>query len=129
LTPEYAAPEHVRGELPTTITDVYGLGAVLYELLCGRHIRQVDSHSLTDVVRALESEVPPLAEHEHLSPSLRHRLRGDLDTILRCALANEPHRRYPSVEAFAADVRRHLENRPVHARPDTVLYRLGKYAR
>ena len=129
LTPEYAAPEHVRGEPATTLTDVYGLGAVLYELLCGRHIRKVDSHSLTDVVRAVEAEIPSIAEQEHLSSSLRHRLRGDLDTMLRCALANEPRRRYPSVEAFAADVRRHLENRPVHARADTVLYRLGKYVR
>jgi serine/threonine-protein kinase len=129
LTPEYAAPEQVRGEPATTATDVYGLGAVLYELLSGKRIREVDSHSLTELLRMLESEILPLGERQDLPPSLQRRIRGDLETIAHCALAREPQRRYATVDALAADVRRHLEDRPVLARPDSARYRLGKYLR
>jgi serine/threonine-protein kinase len=129
LTPEYAAPEQVRGEPATTATDVYGLGAVLYELLSGKRIREVDSHSLTELLRMLESEILPLGERQDLPPSLQRRIRGDLETIAHCALAREPQRRYATVDAMAADVQRHLENRPVLARPDSARYRLGKYLR
>jgi len=129
LTPEYAAPEQVRGEPATTATDVYGLGAVLYELLSGKRIREVDSHSLTEVLRMLESEILPLGERQDLPPSLQRRIRGDLETIVHCALAREPQRRYATVDAMAADVQRHLENRPVLARPDSARYRFGKYLR
>lgn len=129
LTPEYAAPEQVRGEPATTATDVYGLGAVLYELLSGRRIRTLDSHALTDVLRVLEAEIPPLGERDDLLPALKRQVRGDLETIVHCALAREPQRRYATVDALAADVHRYLEDRPVLARPDSARYRLGKYLR
>ncbi|MEX2125375.1 MAG: serine/threonine-protein kinase [Woeseia sp.] len=129
LTPEYAAPEQVRGEPATTATDVYGLGAVLYELLSGKRIRELDSHALTDVLRVLDSEILPLGERDDLPVVLHRQIRGDLETIVHCALAREPQRRYATVDAMAADVRRHLEHRPVLARPDTARYRLGKYLR
>ncbi|MGH8193413.1 MAG: tetratricopeptide repeat protein [Woeseiaceae bacterium] len=129
LTPEYAAPEQIRGEPATTATDVYGLGAVLYELLSGKRIRQLDSPAFTDVLRTVQAEIPRLVSHEDLSASLRRRLSGDLETIVHCALASEPERRYPTVDALAADVRGHLDDRPVLARPDSVRYRLGKYLR
>jgi non-specific serine/threonine protein kinase/serine/threonine-protein kinase len=57
------------------------------------------------------------------------RLRGDLDTIVGKALAVDPARRYPSADALADDLRRHLEGRPVKARPDSVGYRFGKFVR
>src|SRR5262249_45103450 len=57
---------------------------------------------------------------------LRRSLRGDLDSIVLMALRKEPERRYASVEQFSEDIRRYLEGRPIHARPDTVGYRFRK---
>src|SRR6185436_17346325 len=56
-------------------------------------------------------------------------LRGDLDNIVLMALRKEPERRYPTVEQFSEDIRRHLETRPVLARKDTISYRTGKFVR
>ena len=156
LTPEYAAPEQVRGEPLTTATDVYGLGAVLYELLSGRRPHRFHRRSLAEVARVL-SETPPeppssattrwaseeggadhtggrdsvrIADARGTTPHhLRRRLSGDLDAIVLTALRQEPERRYPSPEALADDIRRHLGRRPVTARRDSVLYRLGRFAR
>lgn len=129
LTPEFAAPEQIRSEPPTTATDVYGLGAVLYELLCGKKAYSFESASMTDVLRTLEQQAPKLGERKDLAPALRRRLAGDLETIVHRAMAWEADRRYPSVEALAADINRYLEDRPVMARRDSLSYRLAKYAR
>jgi len=129
LTPEYAAPEQVRGDAATTATDVYSLGAVLYELLSGKKAYEFGSHSLTEILRVLDQDIPLLAHRPDLSKALRRQLSGDLETIVHRALARESERRYPSAEALAADVRRHLEHRPVEARPDSLGYRLAKYLR
>ncbi len=129
LTPQYAAPEQLRGEPQTTSTDVFGLGAVLYELLCGKPIRPAATGGLAEALGAAEAEIPPLASHRELTAALRRRLAGDLETIAACALASEPRRRYGSVEAFVADVRRHLEVRPIVARRANAIYRAGKYLR
>ncbi len=129
LTPEYAAPEQVRGDAPTTATDVYSLGAVLYELLSGKKAYEFSSHSLTEILRVLDQDIPLLAHRPDLPKALQRQLSGDLETIVHRALAREPERRYPSAEALAADVRRHLEHRPVAARPDSLGYRLAKYLR
>ncbi len=129
LTPEYAAPEQILDEPVTTATDVYSLGVVLYELLTGA--RPYPS-ARTGALR-LEQAV---LEHEPARPSGRvesreraRELRGDLDWIVLKALQKEPERRYPSAEALAADVRRHLEGQPVSARRDTVRYRASKFVR
>ena len=128
LTPEYAAPEQIRGELPTTATDVYGLGAVLFELLSGTRIRQLDSTALTDILRSVQADTPRLVSQD-LPVSLQRRLRGDLETIVHRALATEPERRYATIDALAEDIQRYLDDRPVLARPDRLRYRLGKYVR
>src|SRR5262249_23298279 len=60
---------------------------------------------------------------------LRRQLRGDLDTIVLKALKKEPTERYPSVTALADDLRRHLRNEPISARPDTLAYRAAKFMR
>src|SRR5690606_31344719 len=60
-------------------------------------------------------------------PALRKQLRGDLDTILLRALKKDPEERYATVEAFAADLHRHLDRRPVLARPDSTAYRLQRF--
>jgi len=135
LTPAYAAPEQVRGEPVTTATDVWALGALLYELLTGGlpHRREglsaaelsaaADADSVARpsarVARSPASSLPVAAESAIDRDRSRwsRRLKGDLDNIAAVALRRDPERRYPSAAALADDLRRHLDGRPVHARP------------
>lgn len=151
LTVAYAAPEQLDGRAVTTAADVHALGLVLHELLTGLHPYRVEGATALEVERAvLESEpgrpsgtaeatgggVSQAAAEARARcrgvatpAALRRRLTGDLDTIVLMALRKEPDRRYPSVEALADDVRRHLEGQPVRARPDTIRYRTRKFVR
>ncbi len=131
LTPAYASPEQVRGELITTVSDVYTLGVLLYELLAGRSPHQFTAAhpsptELLRVVGELAPVRPSLAEAD--ATRSRH-LRGDLDNILLTALRKEPARRYASVGALAEDIQRHLNQRPVRARAATFGYRAAKFFR
>jgi eukaryotic-like serine/threonine-protein kinase len=129
LTPEYAAPEQLKGEAITVSTDVYALGVLLYLLLTGRHPAGEGQSSPAELIKAIvESE--PLRPSEAVAvEKLRRVLRGDLDTIVAKALKKDPHERYASVGAFADDLRRYLKSEPIRARPDTLFYRAGKFAR
>jgi eukaryotic-like serine/threonine-protein kinase len=125
LTPGYASPEQVRGDAITTVSDVYSLGALLYELLTGAPPHRFGSAhpSPTELFHVI-------AEQEPASPSsAAPALRGDLDNILLQALRKEPARRYPGVNAFAEDIRRYLNNFPVRARRDTFGYRTSKFVK
>ena len=130
LTPAYAAPEQILGRPATTSTDVYSLGVVLYELLTGRlpHERSTASH--VGLAQEVERETltrPSRVVAETGDARAARALAGDLDTIVVKALAREPERRYGSISAFADDLRRYLEGRPVRARPDSGLYRTRKF--
>jgi tetratricopeptide (TPR) repeat protein len=137
LTPAYAAPEQVRNEPVTTATDVYSLGVILYELLCGRRPYTVSGTSTHDLEEAIltAQPTPPSAAADVVPPRgidaarLRRQLAGDLDTICLKALRKEPERRYASVDQLDDDLRRYLEGRPVLARRDTVGYRTAKFVR
>jgi serine/threonine-protein kinase len=130
LTPEYAAPEQVRGEPVTTATDVYALGAVLYELLTGRRVHQFDRYTPAEVERVICGTKPqPPSAVMTGADRLPRLLRGDLDTIVLHALQKEPGRRYPSVEALLEDLRRSQGGLPITARPDSIGYRTGKFFR
>ncbi|NNF26925.1 MAG: serine/threonine protein kinase, partial [Gemmatimonadetes bacterium] len=129
LTPEYAAPEQIRGESITTAADVYALGAILYELLSGRRPFGRVAGGWKELERVLREDPPPLSEAEALSPSDRKSLEGDLTTITAKALQKEPQRRYPSARALGEDLHRYLEGRPVAARPDSIAYRTSKFVR
>lgn len=142
MTPEYASPEQLRGEPITTATDVYSLGVVLYELLCGERPYRLTSRRPDELARAICEQEPPrpstvaqgrkaegtetATRKAPLHPSL---LRGDLDNIVAKALRKEPARRYGSVAQLAEDLRRHAEGLPVTARRDTFGYRMGKFVR
>ena len=128
LTPEYASPEQVRGDSVTIASDIYSLAAVLYELLTGYKPHRIENLTPQAWERAI-------CEYDVIRPSLvpnkalARRLEGDLDTILLKALQKDPQRRYASVEQFSDDIRRYLAHQPVKARPDTIAYRVGKFAR
>jgi tetratricopeptide (TPR) repeat protein len=123
MTPDYASPEQVRGGPVTTATDVYSLGAVLYELLTGRRAHHVKTYSPVAIEKEICTREPP-------KPStVAKGLDPDLDNIVLMALRKEPQRRYGSVEQFSEDIRLYLEGRPVRARKDTVRYRASKFLR
>jgi len=97
LTPEYAAPEQVRGDVPTAATDVYALGALLFELLTGRRALVIPRRTPTEIVRAVLESRPPVPS-EAAPEDRRAALRGGLDAIVSKALEKERGRRYQGVE-------------------------------
>ena len=122
-------PEQIRGEPVTVATDVYALGVLLYELLASRRPYRVTGPAPLELERAVLEQEPEKTSNGVADARLRHRLRGDLDTIVLTALRKEPARRYQSVEQLATDLSRHLAGLPVSARPDRLGYRAGKYVR
>lgn len=132
LTPLYASPEQVRGEMVTTASDVYALGVLLFELLAGSVPYPATSTTGLALAEAICSDAPRLlseAAVENGREKWRARLAGDLENIAAMALRKEPERRYSSVEQLAADIERHLTGFPVLARPDSVAYRLTRLLR
>ena len=130
LTPLYAAPEQLLGRPVTTATDVYALGLVLFVLLTGTHPVAAQPLSGAELIRRAVSDEAPLASSVATIPEIgRRHLEGDLDNILSKALKKSSAERYASVDALADDLNRYLAHEPVHARPDSVPYRVGKFVR
>lgn len=129
LTPAYASPEQVRGERIGTLSDVYALGVLLYELLADARPYDIDARSPAQVEALVCHTMPPRPSSRAGVARLRRRLEGDLDTIVLCAMAKEPERRYGSPAALADDLRRHLDGRPVRARPASLGYLTLKFFR
>ncbi|HKQ19704.1 MAG TPA: tetratricopeptide repeat protein [Candidatus Eisenbacteria bacterium] len=148
-TPAYMSPEQALARPRIDLrADVYSLGAMLYELLAGAppfetaRLREGDPEETRRVV--LHEEAPPPSRRvsragttagtvardrgTHL-PGLVKALRGDLDAIVMKAIAKEPDRRYGSARELAADIRRHLGNEPIEARPPAAPERLRKLVR
>jgi len=129
LTPHYASPEQIRGETITVASDVYSLGVLLYELLTARYPYEPERKSVAAIEEAILNDEPPLASSRAQDKTTVKALRGEIDAILVKTLKREPGQRYPTADALAEDIERHLKGEAVLARPDSLGYRLGKAMR
>jgi serine/threonine-protein kinase len=155
LTPEFAAPEQLRGDPPSAASDVYALGAVLFELLAGRRalgsiapgareaevgpgmVSVAATHPATERwgrggITAAGGDPSPsqIAWNRSTTPErLRRSLAGDIDTLVLHALAPDPERRYGSTQQLLDDLERYRTGMPIHARPPTARYLAMKFVR
>jgi serine/threonine protein kinase len=133
MTPDYASPEQIRGEPTSTLTDVYALGVLLYELLTGVRPFEDPSTQMHSKLRRICEEEPekPSSAASRQQPVTRNKvvqqLRGELDNIVLKAMQKEPARRYGSVEQLDEDLRRYLHGLPVLTQNDSVFYRARKF--
>jgi serine/threonine protein kinase len=141
FTPDYASPEQIIGLPVGTGSDIYSLGVVLYELLCGRapyKLKRQSRGALEDaivesVISRPSTQIRKAASHNNVKEhnadgtNSAKAINADLDAIVLKALQKKPEDRYESVAAFAQDLRNHLDNRPVLARAPSPLYQLRKF--
>jgi serine/threonine-protein kinase len=127
FTPDYASPEQLRGEAIGTASDVYSLGVVLYEVITGARPYRLQGKSPADLERELR-RIDIVAPSKAVTDrALQRRLQGDLDSIVAKALQHESAARYPTTDAFSADISHHLRGEPVAAHPDRLTYRTRKF--
>ncbi len=150
-TPAYMSPEQAEmsGLDIDTRSDIYSLGVLLYELLAGstpfdgKEMMSLGIDAMRKVIREKEPQRPSTrlatlgadqltttAKRRSADTSkLLHQLKGDLDWIVMKCLEKDRQRRYDTANGLAADLKRHLNNEPVTARPPSQLYRLQKMVR
>jgi len=121
LTPDYASPEQVFGGPASVATDVYALGAVLYELLTGTTPHRLKAQS--GEAGVFGPDAGKIVRPSKLAPGLN----GDLELIVQKALRVEPQERYATVEKLSDDLENYLESRPIRARRGDAWYRTRKF--
>jgi serine/threonine protein kinase len=134
LTPSHAAPEQLRGEAVGVHTDVYALGALLHEILTGRPPHDLAGRTPLEAAQALaDGPIPRPSEAAQAAetplPGVSRGQWADLDVLCGVAMHPDPARRYSSVEALLRDLDHFARGRPLEARPDSLRYRAGKFAR
>ena len=125
LTPICASPEQAKGDPITVATDIYSLGALLYEMLSDQkpHRFSTERPTREELALVVAEQVPPPPSSVASDAQTARLLRGDLDAIVLFAMQKEPGMRYATVADLAADIRRHLAREPVVARHPTLGYR------
>jgi TolB-like protein len=125
LTPICASPEQAKGDPITVATDIYSLGALLYEMLSEQKPHRFSTARPTreELALVVGEQVPPPPSAVASDAQSARLLRGDLDAIVLFAMRKEPEMRYATVADLAADIRRHLARKPVVARHPTLGYR------
>src|SRR6185437_8246593 len=125
LTPICASPEQAKGDPITVATDVYSLGALLYELLSDQKPHRFSTARPTreELALVVGEHVPPPPSAVASDAQTARLLRGDLDAVVLLAMQKEPGMRYATVADLAADIRRHLARKPVLAHHPTLGYR------
>jgi serine/threonine-protein kinase len=138
-----ATPEQLRGDPVSVTCDVYQLGTLLHELVCGSPIFALGGASLSEAEHRILGVVPDApsrvaaaasndvarARRQPSPRALAAALHGDLDAIVQRAVRKEPNRRYASVEQLAQDIDRHLHDVPILGRSDDRRYRFGRFLR
>lgn len=142
MTPEYSSPEQIRNSKISVSTDIYSLGLVLYKLLSGKSAHDFQSRTFNEFEKVIcdQQIIKPstiinnsiseskVFENRKVQPEkLRKILNGDLDNICLMALRKEPERRYASVEMFAFDIQRYLDDLPILARKESITYSARKF--
>jgi serine/threonine protein kinase len=124
-TLQYMSPEQCHGDPNDldTRSDVYALGAVGYELLCGKPPFNLVSMPIPNAIKLIQSQTPPRPSQ------IDHTLRGDLETIVLKALDKDRDRRYESAADLGQDIGRYLNDEPIEARPPSLTYQLRMLAR
>lgn len=124
-TMAYMSPEQVAANSKEidARSDVYGLGVVGYQLLADRMPYDLFGKTIFDAARTIREGEPTRLG------TVNRKLRGDIETILLKALEKEKERRYRTAADMAEDIRRHLRDQPILARPPGTLYQLAKFAR
>ncbi|MBS0571154.1 MAG: serine/threonine protein kinase [Proteobacteria bacterium] len=125
FTPQYASPEQLHGAAVTTASDVYALGLILYELLCGKIYK---SCGVAESWRQARPGRVARAGADWLRGDAP-RLDGDLEHVVRRALDEDPARRYASAAALSDDITRYFDGRVLVAGPDRIGYRVAKFVR
>ncbi|WP_395375146.1 protein kinase [Marinicella sp. W31] len=131
MTMAYSSPEQLSGGAISTATDVYALGLLLYELLTGERAQGRTTDVPTELIHEITQKIPERPSQALVQSSMQRnyspkQLKGDLDNLILMALRKEPHRRYPTVNALAADVRNYLDGKPLIATGDSWLYATRK---